>query len=1014
VRVAREAGCDAVHPGYGFLSENDAFARRCEDAGLVFVGPTPGALALFGDKARTRELARSLGVPVPSGTFGPTSASEARAFLATLEPGAAIMIKAIAGGGGRGIRLVDDAAELDDAYARAVSEAQAAFGDGAVYVERVVTGARHIEVQVIGDGTGRVTHAYERECTLQRRRQKLLEIAPAPRLDAALRDALFEAACTLGSAVALRGLATFEFLIDAAQPGAFAFIEANARLQVEHTVTEEITGLDLVGLQLAIAGGASLDALGLGHGAPPPRGFALQLRINAETMLTSGEAAAAGGTLTAFEIPSGPGVRVDTDGYAGYACSPLYDSLLAKVIVHSAGGGVDAVLAKAARALDEFRIEGVATNRGFLQRLVAHADVAGWRATTRFVDEHAAELADVPDETAFIVDETIGGVLAVHAPMAGRIVTLAVRAGDAVRRGTHLAIIEAMKMEHVVVAECAGIVLHVTAAADAVVGGGALLLTMEAAAADDDEAAAAHAVDLDAIRPDLADVRARRAATLDDARPAAIARRHAAGGRTARENVDDLCDPGSFLEYGALALPAQRRRRPVEELIANYPADGLVGGVGDVNGALFAPERTRCVVMSYDYTVFAGTQGALNHKKTDRLIALARRHRLPVVFFTEGGGGRPGDTDATFVSGLDVTTFANYARLSGLVPRVGIVAGRCFAGNAALLGCSDVVIATANATIGMGGPAMIEGGGLGVFPPEAVGPLSAQVPSGVVDIAVADEAEAVRVAKTYLGYFQGPLAAWDCADQRLLRSVVPEQRLRVYEMRRAIDVLADTGSVLELRAGFAPGMVTAFARVEGRPLGIIANDPRHLAGAIDSDGADKAARFMQLCDAFAIPILFLCDTPGIMVGPEAERSGTVRHAARMFVVGASLRVPFFTIVLRKGYGLGAQTMAGGSFQEGFFTVAWPTGEFGAMGLEGSVRLGFRKELEAVDDPAERAALFERMVAQAYAHGKGINVASHLEIDEVIDPAESRRWIVSGLRLAARVDDTPRGRVVDTW
>jgi acetyl-CoA carboxylase carboxyltransferase component len=390
--------------------------------------------------------------------------------------------------------------------------------------------------------------------------------------------------------------------------------------------------------------------------------------------------------------------------------------------------------------------------------------------------------------------------------------------------------------------------------------------------------------------------------------------------------------------------------------------------------------------------------------------------RLPVVFFTEGGGGRPGDTDAPGVAGLDCMAFHLFGRLSGLVPLVGINSGRCFAGNAALLGCCDVVIATANSSIGMGGPAMIEGGGLGVFRPEEVGPMRVQVPNGVVDVAVADEAEAVRVAKQYLSYFQGAIGDWDCADQRLVRGIVPENRLRVYEVRSVIETLADAGSVLELRHDFGLGMVTALIRVEGRPLGVVANNPKHLAGAIDSPGADKAARFMQLCDAFDIPILFLCDTPGIMVGPEVEKSALVRHCCRLFVVGGSLTVPFFTIVLRKSYGLGAQAMAGGSHKAPLFTVSWPTGEFGGMGLEGAVKLGFRKELAAIEDPAERKKAFDHMVARAYQHGKALNTATHFEIDDVIDPAESRRWIVNALR-AAPVPPPRQGKkrpCVDTW
>ena len=517
-------------------------------------------------------------------------------------------------------------------------------------------------------------------------------------------------------------------------------------------------------------------------------------------------------------------------------------------------------------------------------------------------------------------------------------------------------------------------------------------------------------------RPELVELRARLALNADAGRPEAVERRRKTGQRTARENIADLCDPGTFVEYGALQVAAQRQRRTIEDLIARTPADGLVAGIGRVNGDLFDDERAQCAVLSYDYTVLAGTQGFQNHRKKDRLFELAAHLRIPLVFFTEGGGGRPGDTDAPGVAGLDCMAFYLFGKLSGLVPVVGINSGRCFAGNAALLGCCDVVIATANSNIGMGGPAMIEGGGLGVFRPEEIGPVSVQGPNGVVDIAVADEAAAVRVAKQYLSYFQGPLTQWECADQRRLRGLIPENRLRVYDVRQVIETLADSGSVLEVRRHFGLGMVTAFIRIEGRPVGVIANNPKHLSGAIDSPAADKAARFMQLCDAFDIPILSLCDTPGIMVGPEVEKTALVRHACRMFVTGASVSVPLCTIVLRKGYGLGAQAMAGGSFKAPLFTVAWPTGEFGGMGLEGAVKLGFRKELAAVEDPAERTQLFEHMVARAYEHGKGLNMASHFEIDDVIDPAESRHWVMSALRSVP--PSAPRAHkkrpCVDTW
>jgi acetyl-CoA carboxylase carboxyltransferase component len=599
--------------------------------------------------------------------------------------------------------------------------------------------------------------------------------------------------------------------------------------------------------------------------------------------------------------------------------------------------------------------------------------------------------------------------LVLTSPLQGTVVALPVPAGDAVARGRAVVVIESMKMEHVVSADDAGVVTELLVSIGDTVAPGTPLARLERRPDDRAEDGTHDAVALDATRADLDEVLERHAIGTDDRRPEAVARRRGSRQRTTRENVDDLCDAGTFVEYGALALAAQRRRRNLEELIERTPADGLVAGVGDVDG-------NPTVVLSYDYTVLAGTQGFQNHRKKDRLFELAERLRRPVVFFTEGGGGRPGDTDAPGVSGLDTMAFHLFAKLSGLVPLVGIASGKCFAGNAAILGCCDVVIATADANIGMGGPAMIEGGGLGVYQPLDIGPMDVQVPNGVVDVAVADEAEAVNVAKQYLGYFTEARTDWSCADQRLLRHVVPENRVRAYEIREVIDTLSDDDSVLELRAGFGNGMITSLARVEGRSIGVVANNPAHLGGAIDADAADKASRFMQLCDAHDLPILLLCDTPGFMVGPAAEETALVRRVSRMFVTGANLTVPFFTIIVRKGYGLGAQAMAGGTFKAPLFTIAWPTGEVGGMGLEGAVRLGFRRELEAIEDDDERERSFEAMVAAAYEHGKALNAASHFEFDDVIDPADSRRWITTA--LAAAPPPAPRTTKkrpnIDTW
>jgi acetyl/propionyl-CoA carboxylase alpha subunit/acetyl-CoA carboxylase carboxyltransferase component len=1054
IAVARGAGCDAVHPGYGFLSENAAFAKACAEAGLVFIGPTPEQLDLFGDKARARAHAKKCQAPVLPGTEGATDVAGIEAFFGK-HAQSGIVIKAIAGGGGRGMRIVTQESEIEEAFARASAEAQAAFGNGALYAERLIARARHIEVQIVGDGKGDVVALGERECTIQRRSQKIVELAPSPNLADAMRRRIVDAAVAMAEDVNYRSLGTFEFLVDDAAPDFFCFIEANPRLQVEHTVTEEVWGVDLVKTQLRLAGGASLEDTGIAKVSP--RGHAIQLRVNMETMTADGSAKPGGGTLTSFEPPSGPGIRVDTYGYAGYRTNPNFDSLLAKVIVHAAD--LSGMLLRAERALAAFRLEGAPSNIAFLRALIAHPDFRADKVHTRFVDEQAASLieaagklkaglyfeAAVPaassarqagarvdsvDPLAVLAfgktrletasssaqSDAPEGTVAVPAPMQGTVVSLSVKESDAVAAGQALLVMDAMKMQHEIRSPVRGYVRRIAVEAGETVYEGHSLLFVEEADVEVKGTATKEKIDLDHVRPDLAEYFERRALTLDEKRPESVARRRKTNQRTARENLEDLVDPNSFVEYGAFAIASQRTRRTVEDLIEKTPADGLITGIGRVNGSLFGPERSRVAVAHYDYTVLAGTQGKNNHHKKDRLFEIVEKQRIPLVFFTEGGGGRPGDIDVQSVAGLNTMAFHIFGRLSGVAPLVGINSGRCFAGNAAILGCCDVVIATRNSTIGMGGPAMIEGGNLGVFSPEEVGPMNVQVPNGVVDIAVEDEAEAVAVAKKYLSYFQGALPEWRAADQRLLRRAIPENRLRVYDVRDVITTLCDEDSVLEVRRAFGPGMVTAFGRIEGKPLGIVANNPVHLAGAIDSDGSDKAARFLQLCDAFDIPILFLCDTPGMMVGPEIEKTALVRHCSRLFVTGANLTVPFGTIVLRKAYGLGAQAMAGGSFHAPVFALSWPTGEFGGMGLEGAVKLGFRKELEAVSDPNERRALFDKMVAAAYARGKALSTATYFEVDEVIDPADSRRWIATALLEAKpRPPHSHKKRPnIDTW
>ncbi len=515
------------------------------------------------------------------------------------------------------------------------------------------------------------------------------------------------------------------------------------------------------------------------------------------------------------------------------------------------------------------------------------------------------------------------------------------------------------------------------------------------------------------VREDLAELERRRDLTEDAARPDVVGRRHERGGRTARENLEHLVDPGSFVEYGRYAVAAQRGRRDIEDLIERTPADGLIGGTARINAGLFT-DRSACAVLSYDYTVLAGTQGAVGHQKKDRLFELIERMKLPTVFFAEGGGGRPGDTDFAVVSGLHVRAFALWASLSGVVPRIAIVSGRCFAGNAVIAGCSDLIVATANSSLGMGGPAMIEGGGLGTVHPDEVGPIEMQTKNGVVDVAVKDEAEAVEVTKQMLSYFQGAVEPGDVPDQDLLRGMIPERRRRAYDVVPLIEGLADRGTTIMLRPDFAPEMVTGFIRIEGRAIGVIANNPLHMAGAITSDGADKAARFLQLCDGFGIAILSLVDTPGMMVGPEAEKTGLVRHCSRLLVAASGIEVPFAAVILRRGYGLGAQAMVAGSLHEPLLTVAWPGAELGPMGLEGAVRLGMRKELEQIEDKDEREKKVRELTEMALENAKALNAATLFEIDDVIDPADTRRVISATFAAAGSPKPARERRFIDTW
>ena len=960
-------GCQAVHPGYGFLSENWEYAEAIAQAGLTWLGPEAKTLKMLGNKIAARTLAYDAGVPVLLGSeILPSSEEGVRWVQDQQNEHLPWVVKAAWGGGGRGIRMLNagilgagqqSAAkqaptqafeqQLKQAWGSVHREATRAFGSGDLFLEAQATQVRHIEVQIAGDGSGAIHILGDRDCSLQRRHQKLIEFAPAPHLSSTLRLHLHEAARRIGAAASYQGLATVEFLVSNTAPlpvklcpspsdtpvgshEQFAFLEVNPRIQVEHTVTEESLQIDLVALQIALACGAKIadlqTALPIESDLAAGKAqAAVQFRINAEKMLSDGTPQPAQGKIDALTWPTGPFLRVDTAIQSGDGIEPQFDSLIAKIIVHAKDW--HELAHQAQSALDSTTIEGVDTNLelhqtiwpNLIQAFEAQAD---WPTTDWLAEQIASLAPQLPDKVANSEElPQQSGTITSH--LQGTVIQVLIQLGQVAHAGQEAIIVDSMKMEHVIAIALSGEIKEVMVQVDQTIVPGQPLFRMvempqQQARQQADNSEAVLELDLSTIRPDLTEVLERKQQGTDAHRPQAVQKRHAKGYRTARENIEDLCDAGSFIEYGSLTIAAQRRRRELDDLIANTPADGMVTGIGTVNGQHHSAQQSKCVLMSYDYTVLAGTQGKLNHYKKDRMFELAKRHNMPVILYAEGGGGRPGDTDTLGVAGLDCLAFFYFGALSGKVPLIGVVNGYCFAGNAALLGACDIIIATESSNIGMGGPAMIEGGGLGQFSPQEVGPIDVHSTSGSIDMVVEDEAQATQAAKDCLSYFQGQREDWQADDQRRLRHAIPENRLRVYPVRPLIHTLCDLSSVTELRANYGLGMVTCLARIEGKPIGVIANNPEHLSGAIDTDAAIKAADFMKLCDSHGIPLLFLCDTPGFMVGPAVEATGLMRKAGQLFTIGGNVKVPCFTVVLRKGYGLGAQAMAAGSFKAPVF------------------------------------------------------------------------------------------------
>lgn len=1042
VNIAKKEGCWGIAPGYGFLSEDAGFVRICEENGIVFIGPSSEQLAQLGNKMSARSLAADIGIPVLDGTKTVvgrgSSITDVLAFGKSLGPGSKFILKAAAGGGGRGIRIIDDNTDKQAirlAYGACQREAHASFGNGSLFAERYLHGAKHIEVQLLGDGTGEVCHFWERECSLQRRNQKVVEIAPSHSITPGLRRAIIEAAVKLGNAVKLRSLATIEFLVDAATEG-YYFMEANPRIQVEHTITEQINGIDLVDLQLQVALGRTLADLHITQEPPPPRLTSIQLRINAESFRQDGTAQPEVGTIRQGHFPTGAGVRVETalEGGRQYAVSPLFDSLLAKLIVTSSS--YESALRLARWAISETRIVGCRTNQPFLMALLDFQTVqdgksnvltiqenfeALYIATKQFEDALRANGDRTLEEATSPVEDTAkverpAGSEELLAHLTGIVLSIKVSEGDKITVGQELVVLEAMKMEHSVRSAYNGTVAKVAVTQGQQVNASDALLFIS----PDNDSSSTNTNDLvetedpEKLRPELTELNERKAFLRYAGREQDVAKRHANGYLTGRENLDLLVDKDSFIEYGDLVVAAQRKRHPMSHLIARTSGDGIIVGWAKMNSHPVA-------VVIGDYLVLAGTQGKLHHQKLDRIFQSIIDHPAPLVLYAEGGGGRPGDTDSLSVSGLQTPSFALMGEVKARgIPSVAVVNGYCFAGSAAFLGTCDIIIATRggskdapsrkSTTIGMGGQAMIEGGGLGRFEHEHIGPIDVHVRSGGIDVLVDTEVEAAPLVRKIVALFTyphlPPAESPYTSDPLRLRTAVPplSSRRRAYDVRHVINLLLDDDSFIEFCPEWGLSVLTGFGRINGHAVAIIAsNSSSPLGGAIDITSGAKVNRLLRLLIRLGgMHLLSLCDTPGFMVGPDFERSieahgagGTYRcfgdwfgNAQEFAVLGGRI----LGVVLRNGFGLGAQAMLGGGSLNNSMCVAWPSGVFGGMGIEGAVRLGYRKELEAINDLEQRKKREQEMIDFMYSEGKAINVATVAEIDSVIDPATTRKWL----------------------
>ena len=1057
--VAAETGCDCVHPGYGFLAENAEFAERCRGAKLAFVGPPPAVLALFGDKVRARAFAAEQGVPVVPGSDRPLATAEDAANAAE-ELGYPVLLKAAAGGGGRGMRKVADAAAMAEAFARCQSEALAAFGDGAVFVEKLVVRPRHIEVQVLADAKGNVVHLHERDCSVQLRHQKVVETAPAPNLDEAVRQRILADAVQLASAAGYENAGTVEFLVTP-EDGRHYFIECNPRIQVEHTVTEQVTGIDLVEAQFRMAAGADLPALGLADQAavPAPRGFAVQARVVAR----------GAGSLRAYKEPAGVGVRVDGCGYVGYAPPPAFDPLLAKVVgTANSGGTFASAVERTARALDEFHVGGLATNIGQLQAILGHPSVRAGDARTTLLEEEpgllsaAAEAAtgatlDLLRQQATLAGMANGGPtapaaapaeaiapqpgeMAVACAMAGSVLEARLREGDTVAAGETLLIVSAMKMESQVVAPCAGVVTAAQPlnAGDSVHAGQivAAVAPAEGAAPRPDAASGGAEDSWQPLLDDVADMQRLALARLaPGSEDPGVVRQRSRGKLTCRERIDLLLDAGSFREVGSVAGFASYDENGKVE--AFTPANH-VGGWGRI-------ERRGAIVCADDFTSRGGhADGAIGAKSSylDRLSIELRTPSVRLLDGSSGGGSvaamvpaqrRSGESSAKESSGAITAgrprvaggggSFlpghlgsAMYAEQLSTVPVVNMLLGSVVGIGAAkaVLGHFSVMVRDIAQLFVAGPPVVAHAMGYDITK-EDLGGWHIHCRNGSVDNLADSEEEAAALTRQFLSYLPSsvyetapvlPPAADDPPTRReeALATLVPRKRTATFDMRQAIGLLADRGSFFEIGPLWGTDQITGFVRCNGHPLGVIASDSQHAnGGALTADGCSKLTRHLDLCDLFHLPVLNLVDNPGFAVGLEHEITGTIRRGGEWMVAFAQVRVPIFTVVMRRSFGVAGNNYATPVARPSM-RVAWPAADVGGIPPEGGIEAAYKRQLAEAEDAK---ALRDELMARIESARGPMGPLSRFQIEELIDPRDTRRliceWVETAWRLVSQPD-----------